>query len=122
MAPQAVSHSTSDGKIRTQRLWHVERLWELAKDLPIKEVSIGSISALDEINWFGQYPTCRQVAEEAKKIYEVQLDHPIVLSAAGWVMDGMHRICKAYLLGMKTISAVQFIEDPEPDETSTSDV
>jgi hypothetical protein len=31
-------------------------------------------------------------------------------------MDGMHRICKAYLLGMETIQVVQFSQDPEPDE------
>jgi len=31
-------------------------------------------------------------------------------------MDGMHRVCKAYLLGWQVIKAVQFIRDPEPDE------
>ena len=94
--------------------------------MPVKEVPIESISALDEVTWFdydpSKHPTCRRVADHAKRIYEVQLDHPVILSAAGWVMDGMHRICKAYVLGMQTIPAVQFVEDPEPDETSTSDV
>jgi hypothetical protein len=30
-------------------------------------------------------------------------------------MDGMHRICKAYLLGKDKIEAVRFRQEPEPD-------
>jgi hypothetical protein len=87
---------------------------------PYKEVLVESISALDEVTWFGydpsQHPTCRRVAEHARRINEAHFDYPVILSSAGWVMDGMHRICKAYLLGMETIQVVQFSQDPEPDE------
>jgi hypothetical protein len=31
-------------------------------------------------------------------------------------MDGMHRVAKAWLLGLSTIQAVQFVQDPEPDQ------
>jgi hypothetical protein len=30
-------------------------------------------------------------------------------------MDGMHRVCKAFNLGLETIEAVRFTVDPEPD-------
>jgi len=30
-------------------------------------------------------------------------------------MDGMHRVCKAFIEGCKTISAVRFSEALEPD-------
>ncbi len=30
-------------------------------------------------------------------------------------MDGMHRVAKAVLAGLKTIEAVRFEQDPEPD-------
>lgn len=30
-------------------------------------------------------------------------------------MDGMHRVCKAFLDGHHDIEAVRFIEDPAPD-------
>lgn len=43
------------------------------------------------------------------------LSYPIILSASGGVMDGMHRIVKAVLDGRTTIDAVQFDEDPDPD-------
>jgi hypothetical protein len=42
-------------------------------------------------------------------------DHPVILSRDGRVMDGMHRICKALLLGYGDIEAVRFLEDPKPD-------
>jgi hypothetical protein len=43
------------------------------------------------------------------------LRFPIILSADGRVMDGMHRVAKAVLLRQATIEAVQFDVDPEPD-------
>jgi hypothetical protein len=31
-------------------------------------------------------------------------------------MDGMHRIAKAWILGMKEIKMVRFLVTPEPDQ------
>lgn len=108
------AHISGDG---TKRIWQTERLWELAKSLPVKPVAIASIAAFDEVTWFGRLePTCRRVAEHAKRIQAATFEHPILLSDEGWVMDGMHRIGKAYLLEMETIQAVQFSPTPEPDE------
>jgi len=103
-----------------KRVWSVERLWQMASGLPVKDMPLESISNLDEVSWFSdvpdQAPTCRHVADHARRIYEAEFDHPVILSGEGWVMDGMHRVCKAYLLGWQTIKAVQFTQNPEPDE------
>jgi hypothetical protein len=103
-----------------KRIWEIERLWKIASSLPVKDVVLADISNLDEVSWFGdppdESPTCRRVADHAKRIYEAEFDYPVILSAEGWVMDGMHRVCKAYLLGWQTIKAVQFTQNPEPDE------
>jgi hypothetical protein len=105
-----------------KRVWNVERIWQIANTLPVKEVPLESISNLDEVSWFGDgpndAPTCRRVADHAKRIYEADFEHPVILSAEGWVMDGMHRVCKAYLLGWQTVKAVQFDQNPEPDQVS----
>ncbi len=50
-----------------------------------------------------------------KLVQETDLKYPIILSNTGRVMDGMHRVIKAILLGQETIKAVQFKEDVEPD-------
>jgi hypothetical protein len=99
-------------------VWKIERIWKLARSLPIKRVPLDQITDFNLVTWFNSryQPTCRAVAEHAKRIEQVSFEHPIVLSAAGHVMDGMHRVAKAWILGMEDINAVQFDKDPEPDE------
>lgn len=48
-------------------------------------------------------------------IGEADLAFPIILSADGRVIDGMHRVLKALLNGSQSIEAVRFERDPEPD-------
>ena len=100
-------------------VWEAERLWDLSRELPIKTVPLSNITNFDDVCWFHSSrakPTCRAVATHAKRIYDADLSLPIVLSANGIMMDGMHRVAKAWLLGMEEIQAVQFLEDPQPDQ------
>ena len=78
---------------------------------------LAAIRELDEPFWFGggEAPTCRAVAEHARLIAETELRYPIILGADGRVMDGMHRVAKAYLEGRATVAAVRLEADPEPD-------
>lgn len=120
MEGQIYCHETLEGTKKVKRVWLISKLWEITKGFLIKDILIENIKELDQVTWFdndyNQLPTCRQVAEHAKQIYNVEFNYPIILSAEGKVMDGMHRICKAYLLGRETIKAVQFNENPNPDE------
>jgi len=108
-------HSHQVGK--DKHIWDVHRLVELSRDLPVIEVEIESIAELDERSWFekkDEAPSCREVALHSKLIEEADLKYPIILGEDGRVMDGMHRICKAWIRGDKTILAVRFNKDPEP--------
>jgi hypothetical protein len=107
-------HSTQvDGR---NLIWDVHRLVELTRSFPARPVPLTSIAELDECFWFeGTPPTCRAVALHAQLMREADLAHPIILSASGRVMDGMHRVCKALLEGRSTVAAVRFTTDPEPD-------
>ncbi len=98
--------------------WDVERLVELAQDLPRARVALASIRELDEVYWFDGHeekPTCRKVILHIRLINEAELSHPIILGADGRVMDGMHRVAKALLQGEEEIEAVRFEQDPAPD-------
>ncbi len=98
--------------------WDVDRLIELSKDLPRITVPLSSIRELDEVYWFDdakERPTCRKVLEHIGLIHEVDLSYPIILGADGRVMDGMHRVAKAFLEGREEIEAVQFERNPDPD-------
>jgi hypothetical protein len=99
-------------------VWDVDRLIRLAHGLPTKTIPLARIFEFDEVYWFDdQYrPTCRAVVSHVQRIQAADLSIPIILSADGHVMDGMHRVAKAWLLGHTEIQAVQFSQDPEPDQ------
>jgi hypothetical protein len=100
------------------RFVRMEQLWEIAAGLPRKKVRISELDALDDVRWFGGpmdiRPTCRSVAEHAWDIQHADLSYPIILSPDGAVLDGMHRLCKAWLEGLEEIDAVQLLEMPAP--------
>ena len=98
--------------------WDVDRLIELSQALPRRLVALSSITDLDAEYWYldeEQTPTVRSIVEHMRLISEVDRSHPIILSATGRVMDGMHRVARALLDEESTIEAVQFEVDPEPD-------
>src|SRR5262245_45158464 len=93
-----------DGSIPFVR---IQQLWDMAAGLPIKRVRVSDLNALDDVRWFSEHmnkrPTCRAVAEHAREIYEVDFHYPIILSPSGEVLDGIHRLCKAFLQGIEEI-------------------
>ena len=102
-----------DGSMRFHRM---HQYWELAQSLPVKKVRLSELDGFDEVRWFGGprnlLPTCRAIAEHARDIYEPDLSYPIILSPTGEVLDGWHRICKAFLQGIEELDAVQLTTLP----------
>lgn len=104
-------------------IWDVDRLLSLAAARPRHRVALSTIRELDEPYWFdatSSAPTCRAVLDHARLVAEADLAHPIILSADGRIMDGMHRVGKAYLEDRSEILAVRFEVDPEPDFVNVS--
>jgi len=98
--------------------WDIDRMLRFTSEQEPVDLPLEKIRELDEAFWFSGYgdvPTCRRVAEHAKLINETSLDHPIILDPDGRVMDGMHRVCKAFISGQKAIKAVKLLAMPEPD-------
>ena len=101
--------------------WDVDRLCDLSRHLPRKNVPLGDIRELDE-PYGGEDAklTWRQIAEHIQLINDADLSYPIILSADGHVMDGRHRVAKAAASGRDFIEAVQFETDPAPDYVGCS--
>lgn len=102
------------------RIWDVHRLWKLAEDLPILEIPLSEIQDLERVGWYGDplaygRLTIREVAAHAKRINEANLAHPILLSANGFLFDGLHRAAKAWMEGRSHILVKRFGVDPAPD-------
>ena len=96
--------------------WDVDKLVLKSKSLKVIEVEIKSIPEFNENYWYNENnPTCKSIAEHFILINECSLKHPIILSTEHTLMDGMHRIIKAYSLGYSRIKAVKFKITPVPD-------
>lgn len=97
-------------------IWDVHQLVELSQHLPIQMILLTHIKELDEAYWYPtQPPSTRQIAEHFKLVNQADLSYPIILCADGRVMDGMHRVVKAYLNNLTQIQAVRFIQTPPPN-------
>jgi hypothetical protein len=81
-----------------------------------KRIPLSQIRELHQ-PWSGdrEDQTWNELIAHVRLIDAADLSYPIILSADGSVMDGMHRIVKATLAGHDEIIAVQFDQDPEPD-------
>lgn len=98
--------------------WTVPRLWALAAAEPVFDCPLERFDALLDLDiWFGDRyaPTVGRVLAHMARIEAADLSHPVLLSADGVVMDGVHRICRARRLGHARIRAVRFDPTPPPD-------
>jgi hypothetical protein len=81
-------------------------------------VALASIDEVDSAYWFGADGsplTVRILVRHMQLVKDADLYFPIILSADGPVMDGMHRVAKALLDGRTPILSVRFKVQPEPD-------
>ncbi len=116
--PEKHSRTVAGGRA----YWWTERLWRLSADLPVREVPIDQIAEFDQDCWFsGREPSCREVAQHARRIERVDPSYPVILAADGRLMDGGHRLARAWIDGRTHVAAVQFAVDPEPDWVATPD-
>lgn len=90
--------------------WSVARLIELSRDLEIM------IVPLRHLNIATTYEKLymREFVMHMKAAMHADLKYPIILDEDGEILDGKHRLLKAMYLGIDTIKAVRFDENPTP--------
>jgi hypothetical protein len=94
--------------------WSVPRLFELSRDLPVMDVPISHLNT-----WFSyEKLTLREMVMHMSAVNAADMTKPIILDEDGVLMDGRHRLMKAMLLGLESIKAVRFDENPLPDKES----
>jgi hypothetical protein len=101
-------------------LWDVRRLWKLAEKLPVIEMPVKDIPDIERVGWYGEAENCgrltvHEVAEHARRISEADLTHPVLMSAEGYLFDGLHRAAKAWMEKRSHILVKRFPVDPPPD-------
>jgi hypothetical protein len=92
--------------------YSVYQLWSLTRDLPVVEIKTSKLRFnLEETEWEVSDDTdqvehllvkeiiknLQKHPEHAERIQEANLDYPILVTAEMFVVDGMHRLCRALL-------------------------
>ena len=98
--------------------WSARSLWEAASELPVEHVPLESFDWTNDnfrCDSLSKPPLWRDLGDHFKKMLAADLQYPIVISANGDVMDGMHRILKCYAFGFDSVKAVRFGQNPAPD-------
>lgn len=106
------SLKNKSGYYKAGKFWKASTLWNATKNKIPQRVSNRYI--LQECTW--NIGNLQDFANEVKNVQEVSLDYPIILDMNGNIIDGAHRVVKAYLEG-KDIDIVYIGDDewPEPD-------
>ena len=91
--------------------WHVAKLVDAAKSLPVMNVPLEHLHTGKTIEGI----PIMLFVEHMKKILGADLSYPVILQDDGRIMDGAHRAAKAIFLEEDTIKAVRFVKNPEPD-------
>ena len=119
-------HQTNRGGV--VRTYSMPYLWEKAKNLPVSEMEPTDVPEFeflmdcDAAAIWGKRPDVGRAFEfkmsdfrhHAKRVMEADLEYPVILNPEGGMMDGIHRLMKALILGEK-VKVVQFDEWPEPN-------
>lgn len=99
--------------------WRMPTIWAAAEGRPVVEIGVAGLRLLDEVVWFGGpknvEPTVRRVAEHVRDIVGADLSWPIIMTRDGEILDGAHRVARAYLEGIATLPAVVLDGWPPPD-------
>lgn len=90
----------------------ITSLIEKSKDLPVYDYDLSYID-LSRDTW--DYDSREGFIMHMKACNNADLTKPIIVAHNGQILDGMHRVCKAIELGMKTLPAVRFTELPTAD-------
>lgn len=100
------------GYYKAGKFWKASTLWNAVKGKSPQRVPNRYI--LQECTW--DISSLQHFADEVKNVQEVDLNYPIILDMNGNILDGAHRVVKAYLEG-KDVDIVYLGDDewPEPD-------
>jgi hypothetical protein len=95
-----------------EKRWVIKNLISLASELPVKEMPLEHLCFRDLHPVISSF---RDWIGHIKSVYSADLSYPIILDDEGSVMDGAHRIAKAFLEKKETIKFVRFETTPPAD-------
>jgi hypothetical protein len=98
-------------------IWDVNKLLKTIDDSRVVNMSLDSFKEqyFSEYWSKGKSLSCSDIATHARLINEADLSYPILVCPDRLVVDGMHRLCKAFLESKETIKVIVLDKLPEAD-------
>ena len=103
--------------LRGNKRWHARTLYEYAESKKIKpfKYPLACFDLTNEQFWMKDL-NCFIFCEECKRVFDCDINIPIIIDDFGQIADGYHRIFKSLILKKKYILAYKLDNMPEPDE------
>jgi len=105
------------GYVRGNKRWQANTLYKYVKSKKIKpfKYPLACFDLTNEQKWMNRL-NCLIFCEECKRVFDCDINIPIILDDTGQVADGYHRIFKSFILNKKYIMAYKLDNMPAPDE------
>ena len=123
--PEMYKHTHSTNRGGVERAWRMPDLWDLAAELPVREVYPTDLPEFEHFMncqtgniWWSRGEGIKgsfkmwDMRRHCERVMQADLSYPILLNPLGGLMDGAHRVIKALILGVP-LKVVQFTEWPE---------
>lgn len=106
--------------VREGKVWKASSLiaWCEAKGYPVFDMPLCCVDLTTEAFGLGSLDN---FLFQMARVQNCSLEYPIILDDLGQIADGYHRVCKAILVGKKTIKAIRIVDMPAHDSTEEED-
>ena len=105
---------------RGTRVWLTIKLIAASEPLETIDLHINSIDMGIDV-WSGSLKCMYDFMDHYQRIEDCDINHPVIMDNEGGVINGWHRIVKAWSLGKKTIKAKRFETMPIHDRIEEKD-
>ena len=97
--------------------WYLSTLEEACENIPLVQYDLMSVD-LNSYPWHFKNWSFDTFLYHIKRMENVDITKPIIITPWGYVCDGWHRVAKAIMDGRDTISAYRLKVMPEPDKVN----
>lgn len=120
MQPQSLCTMPNETVPNQLDNWHVDNLWQVAQNHAVTEISVDYLWNIYKDQWYWFDSEDERIDYDKflhhyQRCQEANLNYPILIFPNDRIADGVHRLIKAKLLGLKNISAIIFTELPKAD-------
>ena len=96
--------------------WYISTLKEGYEGCELFDYDLGSIN-INLFPWDFKNWSFESFLYHMRRMENVDMDEPIILTPWGAIADGYHRLARAIMEGKRTVKAYRLNVMPQPDET-----